>query len=51
VAVDTPEGRLGVVNMHLGLAERERDWQIHHLLEHRLMQEFADLPFVVTGDY
>lgn len=50
-AVETPEGRLGVINVHLGLVERERDWQIRHLLEHRLMQDFADIPLMVAGDY
>lgn len=50
-AIETPEGRLGIINMHLGLIERERDWQIRHLLEHRLMGDFADLPLLVTGDY
>lgn len=49
--IETPEGKLGVVNMHLGLAEKERDWQIRHLLEHRLFRDFDDLPLMLMGDY
>ena len=32
--VDTPEGPLHLVNVHLGLSERERRWQAEQLLEH-----------------
>src|SRR5689334_20800719 len=32
--ISTPEGPVKLVNMHLGLAERERHWQIDHLLGH-----------------
>ena len=37
--VDTPEGPLHVVHVHLGLGERERHWQVEHLLGHHLFQE------------
>jgi endonuclease/exonuclease/phosphatase family metal-dependent hydrolase len=50
VTVDTPEGALHLVNWHLGLAERERDWQANHLLEHKLFQESCDLPTIIAGD-
>ena len=32
--VETPEGPFHLVHWHLGLAERERHWQVRHLLEH-----------------
>lgn len=51
VVVETPEGKLHLVNWHLGLAENERRWQVRHLLEHRLFQESAHLPTVILGDY
>jgi endonuclease/exonuclease/phosphatase family metal-dependent hydrolase len=51
VVVETPEGPLHVVHWHLGLAEHERHWQVHHLLEHPLYQESADLPTLVVGDF
>lgn len=50
VVVDSPEGELHLVHWHLGLAEGERQWQVRHLLEHRLFQEAAHLPTVVMGD-
>lgn len=49
--VDTPEGLLHLVNCHLGLAERERHWQVRHLLSHHLFQEAADVPTLITGDF
>ncbi len=51
VVVDTPEGPLHLVNMHLGLAEQERHWQIGHLLGHHLFREAAVLPTVLVGDW
>ncbi len=51
VTIDTPEGHLHLVNWHLGLSERERHWQVNHLLEHRLFQESAHLPTMITGDF
>ncbi|MCE9605358.1 MAG: endonuclease/exonuclease/phosphatase family protein [Planctomycetia bacterium] len=49
--VDTPEGPLKIVNLHLGLAEAERHWQVAHLLEHRLFQATANVPELIVGDY
>ena len=51
VVVQTPEGPLHLVNFHLGLAERERHWQIDHLLNHRLFREAEGLPSLICGDY
>ena len=48
--IETPEGPLHLVNLHLGLAERERHWQIEHLLGHHLFQESAHLPTMIVGD-
>jgi endonuclease/exonuclease/phosphatase family metal-dependent hydrolase len=49
--IDSPEGPLQTVNFHLGLAERERHWQVRHLLDHPLFQESAHLPLLIVGDY
>ena len=51
IVVDTTDGLLHLVNWHLGLAERERRWQVNHLLEHDLFRESAQLPTVIAGDY
>jgi endonuclease/exonuclease/phosphatase family metal-dependent hydrolase len=51
IVVATPEGPLHVVHWHLGLAERERQWQVHHLLGHPAFLESADLPTLVVGDF
>ncbi len=48
--VDSPEGLLHIAHFHLGLAERERHWQIAHLLSHRLYLESANLPTLLVGD-
>ncbi|QDT96168.1 endonuclease/exonuclease/phosphatase family protein [Gimesia aquarii] len=48
--VDSPEGAFQLVNFHLGLAEKERHWQINHLLTHRLFEEGNGYPTVVVGD-
>ncbi len=48
--VDTPEGPLHLVNMHLGLAEHERHWQLEHLLGHHLFNEANELPTLLIGD-
>jgi endonuclease/exonuclease/phosphatase family metal-dependent hydrolase len=50
VAVETPEGALHLVHWHLGLAERERHWQVEHVLNHHLFREAADLPTLIVGD-
>jgi endonuclease/exonuclease/phosphatase family metal-dependent hydrolase len=48
--VETPEGPLHLAHAHLGLAERERHWQVRHLLEHPLFRESGALPTLVVGD-
>lgn len=50
VVVETPEGPLHLVHWHLGLAERERHWQVNHLLEHALFRESRHLPTLIIGD-
>jgi endonuclease/exonuclease/phosphatase family metal-dependent hydrolase len=40
-----------LVNWHLGLAERERHWQTHHLLGHHLFLDSAELPAMIAGDF
>ncbi len=49
--VDTPEGALHLTNFHLGLAEKERHWQVKHLLHHPLFREAAHLPSLIVGDF
>ncbi|HWL75466.1 MAG TPA: endonuclease/exonuclease/phosphatase family protein [Burkholderiaceae bacterium] len=51
VVIETPEGALHLVNWHLGLAERERHWQVNHLLDHHLFKEGCDLPTLIAGDF
>jgi endonuclease/exonuclease/phosphatase family metal-dependent hydrolase len=48
--VDTPEGILRLANMHLGLQERERHWQIEHLLGHHLFDHATEAPTLLIGD-
>jgi endonuclease/exonuclease/phosphatase family metal-dependent hydrolase len=48
--VDTPEGPLHLTNFHLGLRERERHWQVEHLLRHPLFRESAHFPTLIVGD-
>lgn len=50
-AIDTPEGAMLLVNWHLGLAERERHWQVRHLLGHHNFLASAGLPTMVAGDF
>ena len=51
VVVATPDGPLHLVHWHLGLGERERHWQVHHLLDHPAFRESAHLPTLVVGDF
>ena len=51
VVIDTPEGPLHLVNWHLGLADRERCWQVNHLLSLPQFLESAHLPTLIAGDY
>lgn len=48
--IKTPKGPLRVVNWHLGLAEKERHWQVDRLLNHQLFREGGDLPTLLVGD-
>lgn len=48
--IETPEGPLHLVHWHLGLAEKERHWQVRHLLEHPHFRESAHLPTLIVGD-
>jgi len=49
--VNTPEGNLRLVNWHLGLAERERQWQSERLLTHELFRQSSHLPSLIVGDF
>jgi len=49
--VETPEGLLHLVNWHLGLTERERQWQVNHLFDHHLFRESEHLPAMIVGDF
>ncbi len=49
--IATPEGPLKIVNLHLGLSEAERHWQIAHLLAHPAYRGIEGLPEIVVGDY
>lgn len=49
--VDTPEGKLHLVNWHLGLSAKERRWQVDHLTHHRLFRESQHLPTIIAGDF
>jgi endonuclease/exonuclease/phosphatase family metal-dependent hydrolase len=48
--IETPEGLLHVVHWHLGLVERERRWQVAHVMSHSLFRESEQLPTLVIGD-
>lgn len=48
--IETPRGAVQIVNWHLGLAERERHWQVRRLLEHHLFREGRGLPQLIIGD-
>lgn len=49
--VETPSGPMHLTHWHLGLSERERDWQVRHILEHHLYRESRDLPSLIVGDF
>lgn len=49
--VETPEGMAKIVNVHLGLAESERAWQINHLLHNPAFRHTADVPELIAGDF
>jgi endonuclease/exonuclease/phosphatase family metal-dependent hydrolase len=48
--ITTPEGPLHLVHWHLGLSEKERHWQVKHVLRHYLFRESAHLPTLIAGD-
>jgi endonuclease/exonuclease/phosphatase family metal-dependent hydrolase len=48
--VDSPEGPLHLVHTHLGLAERERHWQVGRLLGHMLFRSADPHPTLLVGD-
>ena len=51
VVVDSPEGSLHLVHTHLGLAERERRWQVSRLLGHMLFRSADPHPTLIVGDF
>jgi endonuclease/exonuclease/phosphatase family metal-dependent hydrolase len=51
VVIETPAGPLHLVNWHLGLAERERRWQVRHLLHHPEFRQSEHLPTLIAGDF
>jgi endonuclease/exonuclease/phosphatase family metal-dependent hydrolase len=50
VVVDTPEGAMQLTHWHLGLGEKERHWQVEHLLGHPNFRASAHLPSLIVGD-
>jgi endonuclease/exonuclease/phosphatase family metal-dependent hydrolase len=48
--IDTPQGKLMVVNWHLGLSDRERLWQAQRLLTHAPVPLDDGLPVLLAGD-
>ena len=48
--INTPEGQVHIVNIHLGLAEAERHWQMKHLFGHGCFREAAHVPTLIAGD-
>ncbi len=49
--VESPEGLLHLVHTHLGLAERERRWQVGRLLGHYLFRSADPHPTLIVGDF
>lgn len=49
--IETPEGLLKIVNLHLGLSEGERHWQMARLLDHRAFHEYDEVPTLIAGDF
>jgi len=48
--IQSPRGRVVVAHTHLGLAEKERHWQVEHLLGHHLIRPLRHLPTLLVGD-
>lgn len=51
IFVMTPSGPLRLVNWHLGLAERERHWQVRKLLSDPAFCNGNELPSLIVGDF
>ena len=51
LVIDTPVGKLRLVNWHLGLSERERHWQVTKLLHHETFRATAARPTIIAGDF
>ena len=51
LVVESPEGPLHLVHTHLGLAERERHWQVGRLLGHMLFRSADRHPTLIVGDF
>jgi len=49
--VETPAGPLRLVNWHLGLADAERQWQVHHALHHACFRDCVGPPTLLVGDF
>lgn len=49
--IESPSGPFHLTHWHLGLSERERDWQTRHVLEHHLYRESSNLPSLIVGDF
>jgi endonuclease/exonuclease/phosphatase family metal-dependent hydrolase len=49
--IESPAGPFHLTHWHLGLSERERNWQTRHLLEHHLYRESQGLPSLIVGDF
>lgn len=49
--IDSPSGPFHLTHWHLGLSERERDWQVRHVLEHHLYRESVAFPAMIVGDF
>jgi endonuclease/exonuclease/phosphatase family metal-dependent hydrolase len=51
IVVNTPSGPLRLVNWHLGLAEKERHWQVRKLLSDQNFCNGDSLPSLIVGDF
>jgi endonuclease/exonuclease/phosphatase family metal-dependent hydrolase len=51
LVLETPEGPVHLVHAHLGLAERERHWQMERVLGHMLFRSADRHPTVIVGDF
>lgn len=49
--IASPEGGVHLIHTHLGLMEKERQWQIERLTGHALFPSLDTLPTLVVGDF